>query len=109
MRLGGKPRSRDEAFAARKALSDSVKMAELPWSRGVKTIRLALGMTQTQFAKAFKLTVRQVSQFENGSANPTVETLTRIGMPFGFAVGFVPAPAQSAQPAAKRPAPKAEE
>lgn len=46
-------------------------------------------MTQARFAEVFKLTPRQVWELENGRANPTVETLNRIGRPFGFTAGFV--------------------
>ncbi|TCZ51448.1 helix-turn-helix domain-containing protein [Roseicella aquatilis] len=52
-------------------------------------MRQALGMTQARFASVFKLTRRLVVDLEAGRANPTVETLTKIGKPFGYQVGFV--------------------
>ena len=87
-----KPMTREEAFEARRALTAAAQDAHLPWAAGVRSMRKALGMTQEQFAKAFKLTVRQVSQIETGAANPTVETLTRLAKPFGLTLGFIPAP-----------------
>ena len=58
---------------------------------GIRAIRLALGLSQEEFAARFKLTRNQLIELEKGRANPTVETLERIGKPFGFTVGFVPA------------------
>lgn len=47
-------------------------------------------MTQEEFAKTLSLTRRQVAEIEAGTANPTLETLEKIGRLFGFGVGFVP-------------------
>lgn len=38
-----------------------------------------------------KLTRRQLAEIERGKANPTVDTLERIGRVFGLTPGFVPA------------------
>ncbi|MFC4168231.1 hypothetical protein [Teichococcus aestuarii] len=46
--------------------------------------------TKARFAQAFKLTRRLVIELEAGTANPTAETLAKIGKPFGYQVGFVP-------------------
>jgi putative transcriptional regulator len=51
---------------------------------------VTLGRSQPEFAKLFKLTTRQVADIERGEANPTSETLQKIGRAFGFQVGFVP-------------------
>ncbi|MGV7215770.1 helix-turn-helix domain-containing protein [Bradyrhizobium sp. UFLA05-112] len=53
-------------------------------------MRHALGLSQPEFAKLFKLTTRQVAEIERGVANPTSETLQKIGRAFGFQIGFVP-------------------
>ena len=53
-------------------------------------MRRILMMIQTEFGRVFRLTVRQISELENGRAKPTVETLERLGQPFGMSVGFVP-------------------
>jgi DNA-binding XRE family transcriptional regulator len=47
-------------------------------------------MKQEAFAKTLGLTRRQIAEIEAGTANPTLETLERIGRLFGFTVGFVP-------------------
>lgn len=56
----------------------------------VAEIRKSLGLTQDQFAMITGITKRQVAEIETGRANPTVETLNRIGKLFGFTAGFVP-------------------
>ncbi len=45
-------------------------------------MRKSMGMTQADFAKRFRLTVRQLSEIETGAANPTVATLSRLGKLF---------------------------
>ncbi|MCK8785776.1 helix-turn-helix transcriptional regulator [Roseomonas sp. NAR14] len=73
----------------RHQLHDAVVAGGLPWSEAVRRMRSALGMTQEQFARAFRITKRQVAELEAGTANPTVATLGRLGRPFGFRVGFI--------------------
>jgi putative transcriptional regulator len=79
----------DQRRALRSTLHDAVEQGGYPWDESIRRMRQALGLTQEQFAKAFKLTKRQVVSFEAGTANPTVETLARIGRPFGFEVGYI--------------------
>ncbi len=79
----------DQQRALRRALHDAVEQGGYPWDKSIRDMRQALGLTQEQFARAFKLTKRQVAGFEAGTANPTVETLARIGRPFGFEVGYI--------------------
>ncbi len=84
----------DERRTLRHELHNAVAVGGMPWSDAIRRMRRALGMTQDQFAKAFRLTKRQVVSFEAGSVNPTVETLARLGKPFGFEVGFIRKPTQ---------------
>lgn len=63
----------------------------------IREMRRILMMTQAEFGQAFRLTVRRISELENGRANPTVETLERLGRPFGMSVGFVPRKAEPAR------------
>ena len=64
--------------------------SSIPLPSAIKDIRHALGLTQDEFAKLFRLTLRQVKELEQGHANPTLETLNRIAKVFGFSLGFVP-------------------
>lgn len=84
------PRSREKSFEARLALLEAAETGRLPWSEGVRALRKSLGMTQVEFASAFELTVRQVSELETGAGNPTVATLTRLAKPFGLTLGLIP-------------------
>lgn len=81
--------SRDETRRRRAEIQRRACAGELPLPNAIRDMRKALGMTQAKFATCFGLTRVQVSQLENGRANPTLETLTRIGRPFGFEIGFV--------------------
>lgn len=75
---------------ARARVLSLASAGDLPWSQGLVELRKSLGMNQSEFAKAFNLTSRRrVSELESGRANPTVETLERIGKPFGLVVGLV--------------------
>lgn len=84
-----KPVSRDETRRRRHELHHRAYDGELPLPDAIRHMRHALGMTQAKFAQCFGLTRIQVSQLENGKANPTMETLARIGRPFGFVPGFI--------------------
>jgi putative transcriptional regulator len=55
-------------------------------------IRKSIGLSQQEFARTLGLTRRQIAEIEAGKANPTLETLEKIGRLFGFTVGFVPNP-----------------
>lgn len=81
--------SASERIALRIQLNNDIAAGGLEWSQAVKRMRQALGMTQARFAQSFKMTRRLVVELEAGSANPTAETLEKIGKPFGYRVGFV--------------------
>ena len=73
----------------RSKLHEDVERGGLSVVDTVRRMREAMGLTQQRFGEVFKLTERQVWELENGKANPTIETLTRLGKPFGFRPGFV--------------------
>ena len=85
-----KPLTKTEISARREEVFFKACSGELALPSAVREIRKSLGMTQAIFAKHFGLTRIQVVDLENGKANPTLETLTKIGRPFGFQVGFIP-------------------
>jgi putative transcriptional regulator len=82
--------TKEEVLENRRTLAERARTGDLRLPGAVAEIRKGLGMTQQEFAKTLSLTRRQVAEFEAGSANPTLETLERIGRLFGFCVGFVP-------------------
>jgi len=56
-----------------------------------RKMRKILGMTQKDYAKKIAgVSPRILSEFENGSGNPTLATLEKIGSPFGLKVTFLP-------------------
>ncbi|MBO9428090.1 helix-turn-helix domain-containing protein [Sulfitobacter sp. R18_1] len=85
-----KPLTRSETRARRQEVFLKACAGELALPSAVREIRKSLGMTQAIFAKHFGLTRIQVIDLEKGKANPTLETLMKIGRPFGFQVGFIP-------------------
>lgn len=56
-----------------------------------RQMRKILGMTQKEYAqKIAAISPRILSEFENGSGNPTLNTLEKIASPFGLKVTFLP-------------------
>lgn len=82
--------TKEEILENRRTLAERARNGDLRLPEAVVEIRKGFGMTQEVFAKALSLTRRQVAEIEAGTANPTLETMERIGKLFGFAVGFVP-------------------
>ena len=82
--------SGQEIRARRQAITARARAGKLTLPSAIKDIRHALGLTQDEFAKLFRLTLRQIKELEQGHANPTAETLNRIAKVFGFGLGFVP-------------------
>ncbi|WGS24018.1 MULTISPECIES: helix-turn-helix transcriptional regulator [unclassified Bradyrhizobium] len=84
--------TKEEIRDRRAAVSAKARAGELRLPHAVAEMRHALGLSQPEFAKLFKLTTRQIAEIERGVANPTSETLQKIGRAFGFQIGFVPIP-----------------
>lgn len=82
--------TKEEILENRRTLAERARTGDLRLPEAVVEIRRGLGLTQDEFAKTLSLTRRQVAEIEAGAANPTIETLMKIGRLFGFAVGFVP-------------------
>ena len=85
-----RPLTRDEKLERREAIAQRAATGTLRLPEAIRDIRDALGLTQADFAQKFGLTRSQLIELEKGRANPTQETLARIGAPFGFVLGFVP-------------------
>lgn len=82
--------TKEEILENRRTLAERARTGDLRLPDAVAEIRKGFGMTQEEFAKTLSLTRRQVAEIEAGNANPTLETLEKIGRLFGFGVGFVP-------------------
>ena len=56
-----------------------------------RRMRKILGMNQKEYAqKVAGISPRILSEFENGSGNPTLATLEKIAIPFGLKITFLP-------------------
>lgn len=82
--------TKDKILENRQTLAERARTGDLRLPGAVAEIRKGFGMTQEEFAKTLALTRRQVAEIEAGVANPTLETLERIGRLFGFSVGYIP-------------------
>ncbi len=59
--------------------------------QATRRMRKILGMSQKEYAqKVAGISPRILSEFENGSGNPTLATLEKIAIPFGLKVTFLP-------------------
>ncbi|GGI25679.1 MULTISPECIES: helix-turn-helix domain-containing protein [Bradyrhizobium] len=82
--------TKEEIRDRRAAIAAKARAGTLRLPEAVAEMRQALGLTQIEFARLFKLTPRQVADIERGAANPTAQTLDKIGRAFGFQIGFIP-------------------
>lgn len=82
--------TREEKMVLREEIARRAACGDLRLPGAIKDMRVALGLTQEQFAQHFGLTRIQVIALEKSRANPTLETLERIGRVFGFTIGYVP-------------------
>lgn len=56
-----------------------------------RRMRKIIGLTQADYAKKVaKISPRILSEFERGTGNPTIDTLEKIGKPFGLTISFLP-------------------
>ncbi|WP_018901449.1 helix-turn-helix transcriptional regulator [Rhizobium sp. 2MFCol3.1] len=81
--------TKDEILDHRRTLAERARTGNLRVPQAVADIRKGFGMTREEFARALSLR-RQVAEIEAGTANPTLETLEKIGRLFGFGLGFIP-------------------
>ncbi|CAH0343268.1 helix-turn-helix transcriptional regulator [Rhizobium sp. CECT 9324] len=82
--------TKEQILENRRTLAERARTGDLRLPGAVADIRKGFGLTQEEFAKTLSLTRRQVAEIEGGTANPTLETLEKIGRLFGFGIGFVP-------------------
>lgn len=81
--------TKEEIRERRREITARAREGRLRFPDDVHDIRMALGKTQDEFAALLGLTRRQVAEIESGQANPTYETIMKIGRLFGFRLGFV--------------------
>lgn len=86
-----KPRQRKPATLEERArIAVAIENQEMSLGEAVRAMRKITGMTQAEYAERIVgVTPRVLMEIERGRGNPTLETLQKIGKPFGYTVGFV--------------------
>ena len=82
---------KDEMTAMKDALYHELAAGTIGIREATRRMRRILGMTQRDYAGEIAgISPRILSEFENGSGNPTLATLEKIASPFGLQVTFLP-------------------
>ena len=75
---------------AKNDLVTAIADNELTLGEAVRRMRKISGMNQKAYAECIiGIAPRILAAIERDEGNPTIETLNKIGRPFGYAVGFV--------------------
>lgn len=76
---------------AKRTLQAAIEQGELSLGQAVRQMRKITGMNQKDYArKIIGISPRILAEVERDAANPRLDTLNKIGRPFGYQVGFVP-------------------
>ncbi len=73
---------------ARETFFNEIAAGKLSLIDAIKNMRKILGMTQVEYAKFVGVAPRIIIDIERGVGNPTLETLRKIGRPYGLDVGY---------------------
>jgi DNA-binding XRE family transcriptional regulator len=73
----------------RKEFYAAIETGELDLIQTIKWMRKIVGKSQIEFAKMIGIAPRIIMDIERGVGNPTLETLNKIGKPFGLTLSFV--------------------
>jgi len=80
-----------EMARMKEALYLGLAKGDIDIRKATRQMRKILGMTQKEYAKKVAgISPRILSEFENGTGNPTLATLQKIDSPFGLKVTFLP-------------------
>ncbi len=80
----------EEASRMKLKLYEGVENGTLNMRDASRLMRKILGYSQKEYAeKVLKIAPRVLIDFERATGNPTLETLQKIGSPFGLEIGFV--------------------
>ena len=78
----------EHMLAARKGFYDAIDSRKLSLSQTLKAMRKLIGKTQKEFSELVGVALPAIRSIEQGRGNPTLETLIKIGQPFGLTLGF---------------------
>jgi DNA-binding XRE family transcriptional regulator len=80
----------EQTTLAKQTLIVEIDRGELSMGQAVRRMRKITGKNQKDYARnIIGISPRVLAEIERDVANPTVDTLNKIGRPFGYAVGFV--------------------
>lgn len=79
----------DESYQLRLELMDDIKHGRLSLPQAALAMRKSTGMTQPKFARFLHIAPRTLMDLETERGNPRLETLKKLGRPFGLEVGFI--------------------
>ncbi len=89
-------RKQKDTVSAKRDLVAAIENNELSLGEAVRRMRKISGLTQKNYAERIVgVSTRILAEIERNEGNPTLETLNKIGRPFGYTVGFVPRSANS--------------
>ena len=84
------PKNDEDRTLEKQRLQDAIARGEISIGEAVRRMRNIIGMSQKDYARRIVgVSPRVLAEIERGVANPTVETLNKIGRPFGYEIGFV--------------------
>ncbi len=71
-------------------LRESIDSGDLTIGQAVRQMRNITGMNQKDYARnIIGISARVLAEIERDVANPTVDTLNKVGRPFGYHISFV--------------------
>lgn len=73
----------------RQALSAQLPASDLPIGEVIRDMRLSIKRSQSEYAQLCGVSARLLAAIENGEANPTLQTLQALLLPFACDVGVV--------------------
>ncbi|OGQ87783.1 MAG: hypothetical protein A2289_13365 [Deltaproteobacteria bacterium RIFOXYA12_FULL_58_15] len=77
-----------DTVTARRDLFAEMERGELSMVDTIRRARRIMGLNQKKYAALVGLSPRVLIDFERGAGNPTLDTLEKIGRPFGFEVAY---------------------
>jgi len=85
-----KMRAQKSSVPTKRELIRAIENQELSLGEAVRGMRKIAGMSQKDYAmRVVGVATRILAEVELDQGNPTLETLNKIGRPFGYKVGFV--------------------
>lgn len=86
---------RDEVEAMRNQLAELVPQAHADIPQLIRTMRLIVRKSQTEYARLCGVSPRVLADIEAGKGVQTTETLGKLLRPFGLKLGVVAPPSKS--------------